>query len=97
MISIVIPSYNTCKILESCILSIIKYTQNIEYEIIVIDDCSTDNSYEYIKNRFPNIIIKKNRINLGFVRTVNKGLKISKGEYILLLNLYYLSKNIKWY
>ena len=85
VVSVVIPSYNTKKLLYDCLNSIVNNSKEIP-EIIVIDDCSTDGSYEDIKRDFDFIIIDKNSNNLGFVRTVNRGISLSSGELVLILN-----------
>jgi GT2 family glycosyltransferase len=85
-LSIVIPSYNTKDILINCIRSIEKNSFNKPLEIIVIDDCSVDGSVEAVKMLFPNVIIDRNVTNTGFVRTANKGIRISTGHYVLVLN-----------
>lgn len=83
-VSIVVPIYNIEKYLDRCIISLINQTLK-EIEIILVDDCSKDNSYEICKkyteidNR---IILLKNEINLGVGNTRNKGIDIAKGEYI---------------
>ena len=84
-VSIVIPSYNTKSLLYDCLNSIVNNSKEIP-EIIVIDDCSNDGSYEDVKRDFNFLIIDKNSNNLGFVRTVNKGISLSSGKFILVLN-----------
>lgn len=83
-ISIVIPNYNGIKYLKDCIDSIKKqiYTN---YEIIIIDNASSDDAYNWIENDI-SIIFKRLDKNYGFSRAVNEGIYLSKGEHILLLN-----------
>jgi len=89
-ISIIIVSYNTKKLLRDCIISIIKNTKNINYEIIVVDNASTDGSVEVIKKlrrtNSINLKIIENETNLGFGGGNNLGIKRAKGKFILLLN-----------
>ncbi len=85
-LSIIVVNYNTGNLLKECIESIKKNALNISYEIIVIDNNSSDNSVDLIKNRFENLEIIINKINVGFARANNQGIKKSKGRYILLLN-----------
>lgn len=83
-ISIVIPNYNGEKYFKKCIESII--LQNFtDYELIVIDNASTDSDYSWIKED-QRIIFKKLDKNYGFSKAVNEGIKLSKAEYVLLLN-----------
>ena len=90
-LSIIIVSYNTASLLKSCIESIVKNTKDITYEIIVVDNASTDNSVKVIRHSklvseslSPTII--QNKKNLGFAAGNNIGLKQARGNYILLLN-----------
>lgn len=84
MITIVIPNYNGNKYLKHCIKSIYKQTYK-EYEVIVVDNASTDSDYKWIKNSKEVKFVSLDR-NYGFSRAVNEGIKLAKGEYILLLN-----------
>lgn len=83
-ITIVIPNYNGAKYLEPCLESI--YTQDyLNYEIIIIDNHSTDSDYKWLKN-YGEIKFKRLDHNYGFSRAVNEGIKIAQGKYVLLLN-----------
>lgn len=84
-ISIVIVNFNTKKLVLDCINSVKKYTTNINYEIIVVDNASTDGSVESLKKlKDINLIISKE--NGGFSKGNNLGIKKAKGKYVLLLN-----------
>ncbi len=85
-VSIIIVNYRTIKLLEECIESIYSNIRFIEYEIIVVDNASLDQSCKIIKENFPEVILIESKINLGFGRANNLGIKESKGEYIFLLN-----------
>ncbi|MBN1898914.1 MAG: glycosyltransferase family 2 protein [Spirochaetes bacterium] len=88
-LSIIIASYNVKQYLIDLIHSIIKYTEKIDYEIIVVDDCSTDHTMEELRRKFKsrkNIKVINNPENLGFARTNNQGINIAKGEFVLILN-----------
>jgi len=88
-LSIIIISFNTREILTDCIKSVIKYTKGIEYEIIVIDNNSTDGSLERIKElekKYPQVSLIDAKANLGFGKANNLGARKAKGEYLLLLN-----------
>lgn len=87
-LSIIIVSYNTKKLLEDCLVSIKKNLGKIDYEVIVVDNASSDGSVELIKSytsRMPLKFIDSGG-NIGFGRANNLGMKISKGKYVLLLN-----------
>jgi GT2 family glycosyltransferase len=84
-ISIVIPNFNGIKILKKCLNSV-KNQKIPYYEVIIVDNASTDGSVEYLKNNYPEFTLIVNKENLGFATAVNQGIKSSKGEYIFLLN-----------
>lgn len=79
-ISVVLPNYNGSSLLYANIPSIIisLNTAKCEYEIIVVDDCSSDDSVSMLQNRFPEVIIVQNEINQGFSATCNRGVFTAK-------------------
>ena len=85
-ISIIIVNWNTKEYILKCLRSITKSIKNFIYEIIIIDNASTDGSAEEIKYNFPNVKLIKNRVNRGLIKANNQGIESSKGNYILLLN-----------
>lgn len=87
-ISIVIPNYNGAKLLEKNLPGVVEAAAaySVDTEIIIIDDASTDNSIDVIKNKFPEIKIYKKEKNEGFSSTVNMGVNKAKGEIVILLN-----------
>ncbi|MHC4571331.1 MAG: glycosyltransferase family 2 protein [Planctomycetota bacterium] len=85
-VSIIIVSWNTKDILYGCLKSISEQTKNIDYEIVVVDNASTDGSVEMIKKNFLSVILIENSKNRGFAAANNQGIIISKGHYVLLLN-----------
>ncbi len=86
MVSIIIINYNTYQLTSVCIRSIYKSTLNIEFEIILVDNGSTECSAELFKNEFPEIILIKSDKNLGFAKGNNLGISKARGDIILLLN-----------
>lgn len=90
-LSIIIPSYNTKKVTDQCLMSLLKTLrlENLDYEIIVVDNASTDGSAESLQKyegRFRSFKLIKNRKNLGFSKANNQALKQAQGDYILFLN-----------
>ncbi len=94
-VSIIIPNFNGEELLKKCIPFVInsikfaKKTEDIEIDLIVVDDASSDNSKEVIKhfqkeNSFIRLVI--NRKNLGFAKSVHTGIEKSEADYIILLN-----------
>lgn len=87
-ISVVIPNFNGVHLFPDTIpalLRALEYTRK-KYEIIIIDDCSTDHSVEFLNQTYPQIKLIQNKINQGFSKTINKGIFAAKNELILLLN-----------
>jgi len=84
-LSIIIVNY-VKHFLEQCLISVQKAIAGIEAGIIVVDNCSTDNSISYLQPDFPFVQFVVNKENLGFAKACNQGLQIAKGKYILFLN-----------
>ena len=85
-VSVIIVNYNTKELLKNCLNSIYKQTKDIEFEVIVSDNGSVDNSIEMVNTSFPQVILIENNANLGFGTANNRGLKVAKGKYIFYLN-----------
>ena len=85
IVSIIILNYNAGELLLDCIKSIQESTYS-NYEIIVVDNSSKDNSHIICKQKFPEINLIENSENLGFCEGNNVGLKIANGEFIVILN-----------
>ena len=86
LISIIIVNYNVRDYLDNCLNSIYKSKLIKNIEIIVVDNDSSDNSAQMVIEKYPNINLIQNKTNFGFSKAVNQGIKISSGEYLLLLN-----------
>ena len=85
-LSIVIVNYNVKLLLEQCLISVEKASKNIDTEIFVIDNASTDGSKKYFKDKFANACFIWNDENTGFAKANNSVLKSASGEYVLFLN-----------
>ena len=85
-LSVIILNYNVRYFLEQCVLSVQKALESIDGEIIVIDNASSDDSCQMIKEKFPNVTLIENKENLGFPKGNNIGVAQAKGEYICILN-----------
>ena len=85
-LSVIIVNYNVEHFLEQCIDSALVASQNVSTEIIVVDNNSVDGSLKMMAEKFPEITLIANKDNRGFSKANNQGIKISKGEYVLLLN-----------
>lgn len=86
-LSIIVPSHNTEKLLKRCLDSIVNslHDTDLEYEIIVIDNASTDNSRR-LAGKYQHLTLIVNRINSGYGKANNQGIARARGNYILLLN-----------
>ena len=83
-VSIIITNYNYSKYLARCLRSCMSQVMDIkDFEIIVVDDASTDNSINILNAFRRNVKIIKNKKNIGVAKSVNKAVKIAKGEYFV--------------
>lgn len=85
-LSIIIVNYNTGKLLFDCVKSIYAESGFSDFEIIIIDNASRDDSLMRLKKEYLDIRIIINKENLGFAKAVNQALDIANKEFILLLN-----------
>ena len=85
LVSIIIVNYNGRPFLDDCLKSLHQINYN-EIEIILVDNSSSDDSLDFVKREYPNIIIIKLEKNRGFAEPNNIGTKIAKGDYFLFLN-----------
>lgn len=85
-VTVIIVNWNTRAILRDCLASIYDQTVGISYEIVVVDNGSTDGSAALIQAEFPHAILVANTQNRGFAAANNQGIEISNGRYVLLLN-----------
>lgn len=85
-ISIIIVNWNTAELTLQCLDSIYRTECRSKFEIIVVDNGSTDNSINLISQKFPDVRIIANDRNLGFAKANNLGIAAGSGRYFLLLN-----------
>jgi len=81
-----IVSYNSLNFLKECLGSIVANLPDVEYEIIVVDNASSDGSGEFVKRDFTQVRLISNSKNIGFAAANNKAIKSSNSKYILLIN-----------
>lgn len=84
--SIIIVNWNTKELLHNCLESIYDRAGEVDCEIIVVDNASSDGSVDIVKKQFPQVIFIENNENRGFATANNQGIRIARGRYILLLN-----------
>lgn len=85
-LSIIIVSYNTCRLTLDCLQSVFNSESVFSYEVIVVDNASKDNSLQAIRGNFPQVRLIANGDNTGFAKANNQAIEIAKGRYVLLLN-----------
>lgn len=85
-LSIVIVNYNVKYFLEQCLYSVRTAITGLDAEVWVVDNHSTDGSIEYLRPRFPEVNFIENQDNPGFAKANNQAIRMSSGEYVLLLN-----------
>lgn len=85
LVSVIIVNWNGLRFLDNCLSS--ADNQSYQYfEVILIDNGSTDGSVEFVRSNFPDTIIIENKDNLGFAKANNQGIEIARGKYIATLN-----------
>ena len=85
-VSIIIINYNTTEMMRQCLQSVIEHTKQNTYELIVVDNASSDRAIESLQSEFEQVIFIFNEQNEGFGRANNKGINIAGGKYLFLLN-----------
>jgi hypothetical protein len=84
-VSIILVSYNVRALVDECLRSIKRETSR-SYEIIVVDNASSDGSAAMIRETHPDVRIIENGDNIGFARANNQGFRIARGKYVFMLN-----------
>ena len=85
-LSIVIVSYNVRRYLDKCLESVQRALEGIEAEVLVVDNASADDTMALLPGRYPWVRFIANSDNVGFARANNQAIRLSAGEYVLLLN-----------
>lgn len=85
-LTVVIVNWNTRDLLRACLHSIYKGTSGLKLEVIVVDNCSSDDSVEIVRRKFSYVNVVANQRNLGFAAANNIAIKAARSKYILLLN-----------
>ena len=85
-LSVIIVNYNVEYFLEQCLYAVRRAMKGVEGEVIVVDNNSIDGSNLMVNKKFPEVKLVENKENLGFSKANNQGIRLSQGEYVLLLN-----------
>lgn len=96
-VSVIIISFNSFHLLRDCLISIFEKTRDINFEIIIVDNASTEGNIDDVLTNWQDIIVLKNESNLGFAAANNQASKVAKGDYLLFLNndILFLENSIK--
>jgi len=85
-VSIIIVNWNTRDLVTQCLQSVYDSIAKLNFEIILVDNASTDDTVETVHCKFPQVRLIENTENVGFARANNEAIRISHGRYVLLLN-----------
>ncbi len=85
-VSVIIVNWNTKDLLKNCLNSVYQTIHDLTFEIIVVDNASSDGSLEMLQQNFPEVILIGNQENRGFGAANNQAFAVMKGKYALLLN-----------
>ncbi|MBT5531025.1 MAG: glycosyltransferase family 2 protein, partial [Cytophagia bacterium] len=85
LVSVLVLNYNGKRFLDDCFSSLLKSTYS-NFEIIMIDNKSTDDSVAYTEEKYPEVEIFQNGVNGGFSLAYNNAFKFAKGKYFVVLN-----------
>ncbi len=84
-VSIIIPVFNQLEYTHACLASLQVVEEQTRFEVIVVDDCSTDSTQEVV-TRIPGVVYLRNDSNSGFIASCNTGAKAARGKYLVFLN-----------
>lgn len=84
-VTVIIPNYNGIKYIKDCMDSLRNQSMS-DFDIIVVDNASTDGSIELVENEYSDVIVKRLDQNYGFCHAVNVGIAMTKTQYLILLN-----------
>jgi GT2 family glycosyltransferase len=86
LLSIIIVNYNAEQLILRCLETVFETAGALDYEVIVVDNASTDQSVLAIQQNYPQVTLLCNQQNVGFARANNQAARIARGRYLLLLN-----------
>ncbi len=85
-LSVIIVNCNLCDLLRQSLNSLVNAGNDVDYEVFIIDNASSDKSVEMLTREFPQFHIIANIVNDGVAKAYNQATKLAKGEYVLLVN-----------
>jgi|SRR2546427_5199039 len=85
-LSVIIVTWNAKRIVRECLESLVKHTKDLNTEIIVVDNASSDGTSQLKREHLPHVKLRQKDANLGFTRANNIGVWLSTGKYVCLVN-----------
>ena len=85
-VTIILVNYNTCLFLRQCLSALHQFVDLDRNEIVVVDHASQDYSADMVSQEFPSVTLISNSRNVGFATANNQAMRITEGEYVLVLN-----------
>lgn len=85
-VSIIVPVFNRVELTRQCLTALAAVTHGVEYEVIVVDDGSTDGTQEFLASLGGDVQIVQNEANSGFAKSCNRGAAVARGQYLVFLN-----------
>ncbi|HUW19290.1 MAG TPA: glycosyltransferase [Sedimentisphaerales bacterium] len=85
-VSVIVVNWNTRELLHDCLKSVYEHASSLEFEVIVVDNASTDGSAGMVREVFPDATLIVNNTNRGYAAALNEGMRIARGRYFLVLN-----------
>ncbi|HOF93835.1 MAG TPA: glycosyltransferase, partial [Bacteroidales bacterium] len=82
-LSVIIVNYNVRYFLEQCLHSLYRAIKNTETEVFVVDNCSTDDSLEMLRQSYPEVKLIASSENQGFAKANNLAIEASESDYVL--------------
>ena len=85
-VSVCVVNWNCCDLLRKCLHSLLGRPQEAAFEVVVVDNASTDGAADMVAGEFPQVRLVRNRHNLGFSRGNNQAARLATGRYLFFLN-----------
>lgn len=86
LVSVCIANWNCCDLLHGCLESLFENNQGVPFEVIVVDNASSDGAAEMVEEKFPEVRLIRNTENVGFSRANNQAASVARGKYLFFLN-----------
>ncbi len=86
LVSVCIANWNCRELLRACLVSLLDHEQGVPLEVIVVDNASADGAADMVADEFPEVVLVRNRENVGFSRANNQAARLARGNYLFFLN-----------